>query len=401
MTTIPARHIDVHILQTYPYSCLNRDDANSVKTQMYGGVERTRLSSQSQKRPIRLAVENELGQRSMRTRRLSERLAAHLREQYGWPAELAARAGDHVVAASSMDTGTPQEQTDAKNAKAKSAGPLNTRAVVYLPEAALTQLAELAHTHRGALEGGKDLTTLSSKDAAAATVLPNNEVDTILTSSNGVISLLGRMLAEVGGAGVDGAVHLAHAFTTHETETQLDYFSLVDDITALWNDTAGSAHMNTNEFSAGTFYRYLSLDLADLLRNLDGDQGAARELAGSLLTQTALAIQGAKHTSTAPFTLPDLVQITVREDRPCSYAAAFETPVPQGENGGYLDGSLTALNAHAEAVARFLGAAHAPRYHGYASLHSKDLRALGIHEDGIDELIAAALTHALPTGTAQ
>ena len=396
-----ARHIDVHIVQTYPYSCLNRDDTNSVKTLIYGGVERTRQSSQSQKRPIRLAVENDLDQRSIRTRRLSARLADHLEKERGWPKPLAARAGDHAVAASSIETDVQETQTNRKNAKPKPAGPLSTKAAIYLPETALNALADLAETHRADLETAKDLTTLKSADAATAAVLPTDKIDAILTSSNGVINLLGRMLAEVGGAGVDGAVHIAHAFTTHETETQLDYFSLVDDITALWNDTAGSAHMNTNEFSAGTFYRYLSLDLTDLLRNLNGDQAAALELVKSLLIQSVLAIQGAKHTSTAPFTLPDLVHIAVREDRPYSYAAAFETPVPQGENGGYLDGSLTALAEHADAVARFLGRSHSPRYHGYASLRSKDLTALGTHEDGIDELVSTALAHALPAGPAQ
>ena len=400
MATAQARHIDIHILQTYPYSCLNRDDANSVKTLTYGGVERTRLSSQSQKRPIRLAIEAELGQQSLRTRRLSARLAHHLAQERGWPAELAERAGDHLVAASSVETDAPDEPTS-KNAKPKPVGPLSTKAVVYLPESAIAEFAQLAEEHRAALETAPDLKTLKSKEAAAASVLPTDKVDAILRSRNGVINLLGRMLAEVGGSEVDGALHLAHAFTTHETETQLDYFSLVDDITALWNDTAGSAHMNTNEFSAGTFYRYLSLDLAELLRNLKDDQSSARELTKSLLAHSILAIQGAKHTSTAPFTVPDLVHLAVRDDRPYSYAAAFETPVPNGEAGGFVAGSLAALSGHAEAVARFIGQTHAPRYLGYASLHSKDLSSLGTHEDGIDELISAALAHALPAGPAR
>jgi CRISPR system Cascade subunit CasC len=400
MTTTPARHLDINILQTYPYSCLNRDDANSVKTLTYGGVERTRLSSQSQKRPIRLAVERDLGQQSLRTRRLSARLAVYLEKERGWPSALAERAGDHVVAASSVGIDLP-EAVAAKNAKPKPSGPLSTKAVVYLPESAIAEFADLAEAHRAALETARDIRTLKPTEISDAAVLPTNSVDAILRSRNGVINLLGRMLAEVGGSGVDGAVHVAHAFTTHETETQLDYFSLVDDITALWNDTTGSAHMNTNEFSAGTFYRYLSLDLAELLHNLDNDQAAAHELTKSLLTHAILTIQGAKHTSTAPFTVPDLVHLAVRDDRPYSYAAAFETPVTSGEVGGYVAGSLAALAEHADAVARFIGTAHAPRYRGYASLHSKDLAPLGTHEDGIDELITAALTHALPAGPAR
>ena len=35
--------IDVHVLQTLPPSCLNRDDTGSPKTAVYGGVPRARL----------------------------------------------------------------------------------------------------------------------------------------------------------------------------------------------------------------------------------------------------------------------------------------------------------------------------------------------------------------------
>src|ERR1044072_3094997 len=45
--------IELHILQSYPVSCLNRDDVGSPQTAILGGVNRPRLSSQSLKRAIR------------------------------------------------------------------------------------------------------------------------------------------------------------------------------------------------------------------------------------------------------------------------------------------------------------------------------------------------------------
>ena len=45
--------IELHILQSFPVSCLNRDDVGSPKTAVFGGVNRARLSSQSLKRAIR------------------------------------------------------------------------------------------------------------------------------------------------------------------------------------------------------------------------------------------------------------------------------------------------------------------------------------------------------------
>lgn len=40
-------YIDVHVLQTVPPSCVNRDDTGSPKTSIYGGTTRARVSSQA------------------------------------------------------------------------------------------------------------------------------------------------------------------------------------------------------------------------------------------------------------------------------------------------------------------------------------------------------------------
>jgi hypothetical protein len=48
--------LELHILQSFPVSCLNRDDMNSPKTATFGGVQRARVSSQCWKRAIREAA---------------------------------------------------------------------------------------------------------------------------------------------------------------------------------------------------------------------------------------------------------------------------------------------------------------------------------------------------------
>ena len=45
--------IELHILQSFPVSCLNRDDVGSPKTATFGGATRARISSQCLKRAIR------------------------------------------------------------------------------------------------------------------------------------------------------------------------------------------------------------------------------------------------------------------------------------------------------------------------------------------------------------
>ena len=55
--------IEFHILQSFPVSCLNRDDLGSPKSAIIGGVERARVSSQCWKRAVRMAL-HESGEHS-------------------------------------------------------------------------------------------------------------------------------------------------------------------------------------------------------------------------------------------------------------------------------------------------------------------------------------------------
>ncbi|MER5904354.1 type I-E CRISPR-associated protein Cas7/Cse4/CasC [Streptomyces mirabilis] len=381
----PARFIDIHVLQSVPFANLNRDDTNSVKTVQYGNTLRTRVSSQSWKRAIRNVFEDHIGQAALRTRRIGERVTREL-EDRGWPTDLAQRAGGHAAAASGIKFELAKSPADAKQTVPNK---VLTNAMVYVPEAAVTELADLAEQHREELQAAKDIKKPSDKS-----ILPVSAVETVLRSRNGVINLFGRMLAEIDDAGVDGAVQVAHALTTHETDVELDYFSAVDDVTAVWNDATGSGHMGHAEFSAGTFYRYATLDLRDLAANIGDDQLAARELTAAFLASFITSLPRAKKNSTAPHTIPDLVHLSVRTDRPLSYAAAFEKPVQASAQGGFADVSRTQLAAYAQAANTLLGTTGILTS-GWASLETKDLTGLGNRRDSFDDLITTSLDAAL------
>ncbi|MFG3398558.1 type I-E CRISPR-associated protein Cas7/Cse4/CasC [Streptomyces parvus] len=386
---MPARFIDLHVIQSIPFANLNRDDTNSVKTVQYGNVLRTRVSSQSWKRAARGVFEDRVGQAALRTRRIGERVTLLLTETRGWPQDLAERAGAHTAAASSIKFELAKDPKDPKQAAANK---VLTNAMVYVPETAVAELADLAEEFREALQNAKDIQKPADKS-----VLPTDRVEAILRSRNGVINLFGRMLAEVDNAGVDGAVQVAHALTTHETDVELDYFSAVDDVTATWGDQSGSGHMGHTEFSAGTFYRYATIDLRDLARNTGDRPEELRELTAAFLSSFILSLPQAKKNSTAPHTIPDLAHISVRTDRPLSYAAAFESPVTAAGQGGYAAPSRTTLSGYAEEANRLLGTGsilHA----GWAGLDAKDLDGLGTRHTSFDALIDTALTHALATG---
>lgn len=374
-----ALYLDLHALQSVPVANLNRDDLGSPKTVAYGSVPRLRVSSQAWKRPIRHGVEKELGERAARSRLVPSKVAEALRED-GWPDDLAHFAGEQVAAsAGAKGLGMDKEG--------------RTTVLLFLPTAGIDELARLCTEHRAALEKNQS----ASKPGQ---LLPTAEVDAILKRRTVSISLLGRMLAELPGANVDGAVHMAHPFTTHASEPQRDYFTAVDD----WQEAedTGSGHLNTAEFGAGVFYRYTSVNLEDLLRNLDGDQKIAREALTVFADEFVSALPQAKRTSTAPHTLPDLLYAVVRKRRPLSLAAAFETPVRADEAGGFSAPSRFALNAYARDINRLTGS-RKRLFHGHAAVTTaKPLEHLGKAQDSFDDLIASAVEAALPeAGEAQ
>ncbi len=297
------RFLDIHIIQPVPYANLNRDDTNSVKTMLYGDALRTRISSQSWKRAVREHFQNELGDNALRTRRIGERVAEVLRGR-GWDQALAERAGAHVAAGSSIKW---------EVAKGKDKQPITnkvlTNALVYLPEDAVEELADIAEAHKDSLT-----TDFTGKGKSKPESALKGKIDKVLLRRNGVINLFGRMLAEVDQAGVDGAVQVAHAFTTHATEVELDYFAAVDDVTATRDDETGSGHMRTAELSTGTLYRFATIDLQELTKNLSDDNDTAVGAARGPFALAALADLGVSGSSAAARTDAALALLAALED---------------------------------------------------------------------------------------
>src|SRR6201988_207341 len=69
-------------------------------------------------------------------------------------------------------------------------------------------------------------------------------------------------------ARVDAPVHVGHAFTVHGAETDMDYFTVVDDLNR--DDEHGAAHANQTELGAGVYYGHVAVDVPLLVSNLTG-----------------------------------------------------------------------------------------------------------------------------------
>ncbi|MEU6091032.1 type I-E CRISPR-associated protein Cas7/Cse4/CasC [Streptomyces sp. NPDC047085] len=385
---MPDRFIDLHITEHRPPSCLNRGEYNEPKTFTIGNAPRATVSSQNQRRNWRKELEGELDEPTARTRLLPPRVAQALREA-DWPADLAHFAAGQVARSA---TGKGLETNPKEDHR--------TQAMLLVAASSIVDdLAAICSRNRPALEKGL-AELLAAKDDPTGKkhgakkppppLLPVKEVAECLTRRTATIGLFGRMLAGLNDADVTSAVQTAPAFTTHSSDLQPDFFTACEDWPAPGD--RGSAHLDTTFLTTGVFYRFTTVNLTDLTRNLNDDHHEAQRLLGLFIRAFILTVPQAKKTSTAPHTVPDLVAYAVRERRPVSYAGAFEQPVKAAAHGGYLLPSYQTLDAHAGILNRLIGTTHLLG-HGYATAQPSDAAHLGTRHDSFDTLIDAALTH--------
>ena len=174
------------------------------------------------------------------------------------------------------------------------------------------------------------------------------------------------------GANIDAAIHVAHAFTVHEEESESDYFSVVDDLQRD-DENAGAAHIGDTELTAGIFYGYVVVDVPGLVSNLEGCdstdwEGADRALAARvvkhLLHLIATVSPGAKLGSTAPYSYADLVLVEAGYRQPRSLAGAYRRPVP-----AQMDAATQALSEHLVKLDAAYGVHEARRVMSVESVH--------------------------------
>ena len=333
--------ISLHVLISHSPSCLNRDDMNMQKTAVFGGHTRVRISSQSLKRAMRTSnyYQEHLGDRSIRSRDLgllTERFVPRLADRY--EADLVAKALALMSGKEGIATG---EDADA------------------VAPWSVEEVALFCDLIRAGEADPKQLEKRIQKDAAPFRAAMSKALDIALSGRMATSGLMTHLP-------VDGALAIAHAITTHAVEPQdVDWFTAVDDLTQDAGET-GAGHLNTQQFSAGVFYRYASLNLRQLQLNLGlipaidapetpESRGRALVIAGHVLRLLATIVPDAKQQSFAAHNLADFAIVSLA-DQPVSLANAFERPVerePRG--GGYLQPSIERLAAYWSRVNRAYG----------------------------------------------
>ena len=321
-----STYVDIHVIQSLPPSCVNRDDSGSPKSAVYGGVRRLRVSSQSWKRAARLYFNNLLDASDVgvRTKRVAELLAAQIAEDAPDLAESAPNLVGEVFKAAKIKLSAPRKKD----------GPLESGYLLFLSTSQIARLAELAIA---AARGGEAL------DAKA--------VKKIFKEAHAVdIALFGRMVADNTDLNIDAACQVAHAISTHAAENEYDFFTAVDDEKSRSEEEdAGAGMMGTVEFSSATMYRYATVNI-DMLRHNLGDGQAGLRALEVFIRGFCLSMPTGKQNTFANRTVPEAVVVAVREDQPVSLAGAFEEAVPADAARGYVARSVEALARHAATI---------------------------------------------------
>jgi len=271
---------------------------NMQKSAYFGGVRRVRISSQSLKRAIRKSgyYSTNLGTPSIRTNKLDSIISVlvdNLKSEFE-ESEIRYAAESFVKSAKS-ESETDDELEDVES-DSESDNKKETKKIAVAPWsiAEMRELCKIIKQVKSeglsdsekekalkkigtSIGTGKEKRKRTEQDCISEAIntkiqkaIKNNAENIIKAMASTLdIALSGRMATSGLMTNVDGALSVAHAITTHEVNADIDWFTAVDDL-MIESGLRGSGHLDTQEFGAGVFYRYASLDLKLLNKNLGG-----------------------------------------------------------------------------------------------------------------------------------
>lgn len=313
--------IEVHVIQTLPPSRVNRGEDGHPKTVMMGGVQRLRISSQSMK-----ATQRD----TERTRRTKV------------PHELVERA---------LNVGT-EARLVIMDVLAQRYGAYDERqrlkAMVYLDDTEVAQLAECIRPMLNRLTSLQEQVTSQPKDKGTRATYDALLVETLADYAPGMsedLALYGRFIAEASTDHIVAATSYGHAISTHRENMTADFFSAVDHV------TGESAHIGTQRLAAPTLYRFASLDVGQLRRNLDSEPLGPvirRWIHGFMLAVPEHGRHGA-----AAATLPEHVLLLRRDGgHAVTLANAFAEPAYPAAGESLVAASIRRLHDHLDFTER-------------------------------------------------
>lgn len=314
--------LQIHTLTSYAAALLNRDDAGLAKRIPFGNAERMRVSSQCLKKHWRDELHRALDlPGGIRSRMFFEREVFRRAIAKG-VAEETAKQMTEVLLKKLVQGG--QDKTNPLR--------LNQPVLFGKPEADyfVKLIAECAKS------GDDPVTTLDARlkveKGNLRALMKAAGQDDLVSGIEG--ALFGRFVTSDILARTDAAVHVAHAITVHPLSTEVDYFTVVDDLKEAHED-AGAAHAGDMELGAGLFYGYVVVDVPLLVSNLSGCDAKdwarqpketlddARNILTQLVNVIATVSPGAKLGSTAPYARAACVLLESGKTQPRTLANGY------------------------------------------------------------------------------
>ena len=307
-------HLELHIIQNFAPSNLNRDDVGSPKECTFGGVRRARISSQALKRAMRKhksfqeAVKQAGGGIGVRTRQLKNELTKKLTARGINNEEERSKLIEFFIG-------------KALGLKFGQKNPDNTQYLLYVGQTDIENITAMLHDKKQPIVKAED----TEEIIKALKGLVSSKHKTYAAD----IALFGRMVADDKAMNVDASCQVAHSISTHQVETEIDYFTAVDDLKAVdLEDDAGAGMIGQVELNGSCHYRYLNVDIASLRKNLGFNHDLTAATINGLIAAAALAIPTGKQNSTAAQNPPHYIKAILREDGQLwSLAGAFSRPV--------------------------------------------------------------------------
>lgn len=375
--------IEIHVIQSFAVSALNRDEGNVPKWCTFGGVRRARVSSQSWKYAMRhnpLFKETTGQEISARTKFLERKIKENIGDGQK-PEEV------DIVVPSFITKYSGGTKTD-KN------GQLITKVLLFLSVDEMKEISDalqakwqILYTETSAEKAAQDAKEAEKKNkrgkkSTKTAPLEGESTNTLLVEepteseasiepdktemnqlvkqfqkqfgrrvSAADIALFGRMLAEGNEAKkIEAACQVAHPISTHYAELQDDFYTAMDDLQTA-DDVGGGAMIGNLDFTTPCLYRYGRLDWQELKSNLEPRQDLVRPTAEAFLQTFIRAVPSARQNSMASPTPPSFVMVVVRSrGEAWSLANAFEMPIEQKNGSGIVAPSIKALDEQWELV---------------------------------------------------
>lgn len=345
--------IEFHILQSFPVSCLNRDDVGSPKTATIGGTTRARVSSQCWKRQVRMEMKKLGITCGDRTRLVDELIKSACLEK-GANEDQAKACGRKFAQMFIKEKNKQKGKKESIIEDNNSVEDKDNDTLIFLSPSEVEDLAEkFEKVNFDASKVGLD----AKKFKMDAVI---NAVD---------VALFGRMVAKIATMNVEAAACFSHSISTHAVSNEIDFFTALDDLKA----DPGAGHIGSLEFNSATYYRYVSLDLGQLWQTLRGQNFSNAVIA--FIKALFIAVPNARQTTMSGASFWDFAKIFIRKGQ--RLQVPFETAI-KAEKGGFLQPSINALKSYLTQKERMAG-----------SLFQKQTEyTLGENENfNIDELI--------------